>query len=112
MLFGALGNFSILPIVFEQKKVFYKQTDALFFPTSAFTLAQSICLFPLTLLEQILYITIVYWTAGLSATENGSRFLSFLVLSLACVMCIGQMFRLIGAVVPEQRLALPFAGNA
>ena len=110
ILFGALGSFAILPIVYSQKLVFYKQSDALFYPTAAFTLAQSICLFPLQLLEQIIYVTIVYWSAGLSKDEDGSRFITFIVISLTFTMLMGQFFRLISAIVPDQRGALPIAG--
>jgi hypothetical protein len=37
----ALGSFSMMPVVFAQKEVYYKQADALFLPTAAFTLSQA-----------------------------------------------------------------------
>jgi hypothetical protein len=111
MLFGALGSFALLPIVYEQKAVFYKQADALFFPTSAYTLAQAVSMFPLQILENMVYITIVYWSAGLSSEYNGSRFLTFILLSFAFSNSIAQLFRLIAAVLPDARSAMPFAGK-
>ena len=35
--------------------VYYKHADALFFPTSAFVLAQTLVLFPLQMLETIIF---------------------------------------------------------
>lgn len=110
VLFGALGSFAILPIVFEQKAVYYKQKDALFFPTGAFTLSQTISMIPLQIVETILYVTIVYWAAGLSDEEDGSRFLTFIVMCFAFSLCIGQLFRLIASCLPDMRVALPASG--
>lgn len=110
ILFGALGSFAILPIVYAQKAVFYKQKDALFYPTAAFTSAQSIAFFPLQLLETILYVLIVYWSAGLSADFNGSRFLTFILIALIFSMTVSQMFRLIAACVEDLRGAIPISG--
>jgi ABC-type multidrug transport system permease subunit len=111
VLFGALASFAIVPMVYEQKAVFYKQSDSLFYPTSTFTLAQSICLFPLQVVEQILYVLIVYWSAGLSQDYNGSRFFTFIVVSLAFAMCISQWFRLLAAIIPDQHRCLPMCGK-
>ncbi len=110
LLFTALGSFAILPLVYAQKAVYYKQKDSLFYPTSAFCLAQSISLFPLQVVEAVLYITIVYWSAGLAEDFRGSRFLTFILISLMFSMTIGQLFRLIAALVPDMRRALPISG--
>lgn len=110
LLFSAMGSFAILPIVFAQKAVFYKQKDALFFPTAAFTLAQSLAFLPLQIIENILYISIVYWSADLSDEERGSRFLMFVLLSLLFSMVISQLFRLFSACLPSMKEALPAAG--
>jgi hypothetical protein len=50
-LLAGLTAFSLLPMVFEQKSVFYKQFKASFFPAPCFVLAQSLVLFPLLILE-------------------------------------------------------------
>eukprot|EP01031_Cornospumella_fuschlensis_P039582 gene39582-48189_t len=107
LLFGALGSFAMFPIIYEQKAVFYKQKDSLMFPTAAYTLAQAAAYLPLQLLETILYITIVYWSAGLSSHENGSRFFTFIVVDLIFTMVISQLFRLVGACVQNAGSAMP-----
>eukprot|EP00981_Chlorochromonas_danica_P012641 scaffold5237_cov170-Ochromonas_danica.AAC.17 len=86
ILFNAMGGFDILPIIFDQKAVYYKHRDALFFPSVAFTFAQTITMLPVQIVENIVYVTIIYWSAGLSADYNGSRFLTYIVISLALAM--------------------------
>jgi hypothetical protein len=55
---GALSGFAMMPLVFAQKAVFRKHTDSLFYPASAFALAQALVLYPLQLLETVLFVTI------------------------------------------------------
>jgi len=110
LLFSALGSFALLPILFAQKAVFYKMKDELFFPTWTFALSQTLSLIPLQLLESILYTTIVYWSAGLSDEYNGSRFLTFILISFMFSMCIAQLFRFISAILASPSAALPLAG--
>lgn len=110
LLFGALGSFAMFPIIYQQKAVFYKQKDSLMFPTAAYTLAQAAAYLPLQLLETILYLMIVYWSAGMSADHNGSRFLTFIVVDLMFTMVISQLFRLVGACVRNADSAMPVAG--
>lgn len=110
LLFNALSSFAILPLMYQQKAIFYKMKDALFFPTLSYTLAQNLTILPLQIVENIIYITIVYWSAGLSSEENGSRFLTFILISLIFSMTVGQLFRVIAAVVPSTGAAMPVAG--
>eukprot|EP00981_Chlorochromonas_danica_P003637 scaffold680_cov176-Ochromonas_danica.AAC.1 len=111
VLFVALGSFFILPVIFDQKAVYYKQKESLFFPASVYALAQTITLIPLQIVENILFVTIVYWSAGLSSDYNGSRFLTFILISLALSMVINQLFRLTACAVESTGQALPLAGT-
>eukprot|EP00981_Chlorochromonas_danica_P016272 scaffold16442_cov517-Ochromonas_danica.AAC.1 len=65
---------------------------------------------PLQIIEAILYVSIVYWSADLSAQENGSRFLTNVVISIAFGVCFSQIFRLIAALMPTMNAALPLCG--
>lgn len=93
ILFTALGSFAFLPIVYNQKVVFAKQRDASLFPTVAFAFTQTIAFFPMQVVEAILYISIVYWSAGLASDDDGSRFITFIVISLTFSVTISQLFR-------------------
>jgi ABC-type multidrug transport system ATPase subunit len=110
VLYSALGSFFLIPLIFEQKLVFYKMKDALFFPTVSFTIAQSLTLVPLQLVENIIYITMVYWSAGLSSEHNGSRFLTFIVIAFSFTLLIAQLFRLMSAILPTSGTVMPLSG--
>ncbi len=110
VLFSALGSFALLPILYSQKAVFYKMKDELFFPTWTFTLAQNFSLIPLQIVETVLYTTIVYWAAGLSDQEDGSRFFTFILICFMFALVIAQLFRLISSLVPSPSEALTLAG--
>jgi hypothetical protein len=60
----ALVNMSMIPIIMEQRSVFYKQSDAYFYPTSAFAIVQTVVLIPLQILECILFACIMYFSVG------------------------------------------------
>ncbi len=109
---GALAGMSLLPTVFAQRDVFYKQSKALFFPTSAFVFAQTIVLIPVLLLESIIFSNIIYWSAGLSSAGNGGRYFTFLAIVIALSLSIGQFFRMLGSMMPSLQLAQPMCGVA
>eukprot|EP01034_Spumella_vulgaris_P047223 gene47223-biopygen1258 len=58
-LFGALTSMSTLPIIFEQRAVFYKHAKSLFYPTWIYVLAQSLVMYPMSILETLISTTIV-----------------------------------------------------
>eukprot|EP01038_Epipyxis_sp_PR26KG_P010860 gene10860-14577_t len=106
----ALNNFPMLPIVFSQKSVFYKHADMLFYPTMSFTLSQSLVLWPLQIIETTIFGTIMYWAAGLSNNDNGSRFFIFLLILITFAITSSQLFRLVAFVSPNINVASPLAG--
>jgi hypothetical protein len=110
ILFNAFASFAMIPLCYDQKAVYYKHADALFFPTSAFVVAQTLVLFPLQLLETIIFGVIMYWSAGFSSEENGSRFLSFQVMLFTFAVACAQLFRLFACLMPNVATAFPMAG--
>jgi ABC-type multidrug transport system fused ATPase/permease subunit len=110
LLFSALGSFAILPLFYVNKAIYYKHTDNLFYPTLSYTLSQSAVFFPMQCIENILYITIVYWSAGLAIDINGSNFLTFILICLIFSMTIAQYFRLVASMISSINAALPICG--
>jgi ABC-2 type transporter len=110
ILFNAFASFAMIPLCYDQKAVYYKHADALFFPTSAFVVAQTLVLFPLQLLETIIFGVIMYWSAGFSSEANGSRFLSFQVMLFTFAVACAQLFRLFACLMPNVATAFPMAG--
>lgn len=107
-LYGALAAFAMIPGIFAQKGVYTKQADALFFPTGAFTLSQAVVFYPLQILECIIFGSIMYWAAGLSA--EAGRFLGYLLINLTSSLCITQLFRTMAYSLPNQELTMPISG--
>eukprot|EP00596_Hydrurales_sp_CCMP1899_P009612 CAMPEP_0119038002 /NCGR_PEP_ID=MMETSP1177-20130426/6649_1 /TAXON_ID=2985 /ORGANISM="Ochromonas sp, Strain CCMP1899" /LENGTH=1597 /DNA_ID=CAMNT_0006999999 /DNA_START=48 /DNA_END=4838 /DNA_ORIENTATION=+ len=109
-LFNALAYFDIIPTVYSQREVYYKQADAKFFPAFAFAFAQSLVFYPLHITEGVVFATMAYWSAGLSGDDNGSRFLAFILLSVTFAINIAQFFRLVACTMPDIDSATPVAG--
>eukprot|EP01040_Poterioochromonas_malhamensis_P027282 gene27282-biopygen10865 len=107
VLIAALNNFSTLPIIYDQKRIYYKQKDSLFFPTLAFTVSQALSFLPLQIIETFIYVSVVYWSAGLSANDNSSRFFTFILLRFMFGLVFSQHYRLVSSLIPEMDGAFP-----
>jgi hypothetical protein len=94
----------------HKRQSFINKKEALFFPPAAVAFAHSISLLPLQMIESIVYVTIVYWSAGLSDDYNGSRFFTFVVIAIMFAVTISQLYRLIAVFVADIRGAVPIAG--
>lgn len=110
VLFTALSSMALLPIIFNQRDVFYKHSRANFFPSISFALAQAVVLIPLQVIEAIIFSTIVYWSVGMSDDDSGGRFLIFIIIVLGFGLAATQLFRLIACVMPSSVVAQPVAG--
>jgi len=109
-LTGAFSAMSMLPIIFAQRAVFYKHSRNLFYPAAAFVMAQTIVMYPLMILETIVFNSIVYWSVGLSDDYNGSRYFTFMFVVFVFSLCMSQFFRLLASTLPTFTVAQPLAG--
>jgi ABC-type multidrug transport system ATPase subunit/ABC-type multidrug transport system permease subunit len=110
ILFSVLSSMALLPVIFAQRQVFYKHSRAMFYPTAAFTIAQTLVLIPVQIIETILFCSITYWSVGMSHSNNGERFLTFLCIVFAFNLCATQYIRLVASVMPTPVTAQPLAG--
>jgi hypothetical protein len=110
ILFSVLSSMALLPIIFAQRQVFYKHSRAMFYPTIAFTVAQTLVLIPVQIIETIIFCSITYWSVGMSDANNGGRFLSFLCIVFAFNLCATQYIRLIASIMPSPVTAQPLSG--
>ena len=81
----------MLPIIFHQKQVHYKQNGALFYPSSVFVFSQAMSLIPLQFIETVLFSLILYWCAGLADNLNGSRFFTYILLNFTFSVALSQV---------------------
>jgi hypothetical protein len=110
LLFSILSSMALLPIIFAQRQVFYKHSRAMFYPTIAFTIAQTLVLIPVQIVETLIFSTITYWSVGMSSANNGGRFLTFLCVLFAFNLCATQFVRLVASVMPTPVSAQPMVG--
>lgn len=109
-LIGGLANMSMIPIIMQQRDVFYKQSDAYFYPTLSFVLTQSLVLIPMQILEMIIFALITYWSVGLSSANDSVRFFMLILIGSVFSVAIAQLFRAIGALSQSAQIAQPLAG--
>ena len=107
---GGLGGMNLLPAVFAQKAVYYKQYQASFFPALSFVLSQSFVLIPLQIVENLIFCLITYFAVGLSQDDGGGRFFIFFLTILMFSVCVTQIFRLVACLTPEATAAQPLCG--
>jgi len=110
VLFCALSSMSLLPVIFDQRQVYYKHARANFFPTSSFVVAQTAVLYPIQIAEVIIFSTIIYWSVGMSDADSGTRFLTFLLIIFAFALTATQLFRLVASFMPDPVTAQPVSG--
>jgi hypothetical protein len=109
-MFGAVAAMATLPMIFEQRAVFYKHSRALFFSTPAFVLAQTVVMYPLQLLETVAFTSIIYWSVGMSADDNGGRYFTFMFVVFVFTVCVSQFFRLVASNVAAATIAQTLSG--
>lgn len=87
-----------MQVAFSQRPVLYKHADASLFPSSTFVISQTLVQLPISLLEVLLFGSIVYFLAGLA--NSAERFFTFALIIFAFQLTFGQLFRTLAAIVP------------
>jgi ABC-type multidrug transport system permease subunit len=105
--FIALGAMQRVPPQLDVRPTFYKQQDANFYPTGTFVLARSIAGIPSSLIDALVYGTIVYWFVGLAFNDGASiaNFFIFLLIVLIAAFSSGMMFGILSGACPDRSTA-------
>jgi hypothetical protein len=104
MLFISIGAMMKVPPQYAVRGVLYKHQDANFFPTWTFVLGRSIASIPASIIDGLVYGTIVYWCVGL-AHNNGASFLNYLMFIMITMVSssgIGLMFSIYSAITKDK----------
>ncbi|CAM9975163.1 unnamed protein product [Scytosiphon promiscuus] len=110
MLYLAMAGMAQIPPAIEQRGVFYKQSQAGFYPTSCHVIADTLVSTALTVICSIIFAPVVYFMTGLSTSNSGSRFFTFMVIVMATNVNITQYFRFLASFMPNFTAAQGFAG--
>ncbi|OQS05559.1 ATP-binding Cassette (ABC) Superfamily, partial [Thraustotheca clavata] len=91
MLFLALGQIPLVPVLISSREIFYKQRNANFFRTSSFIIAQSMTQVPYAVLETVVFGSILYWVCGF-ANDFAAYILYLVILILSNLSFVGWLF--------------------
>eukprot|EP00752_Nemacystus_decipiens_P004290 g3919.t1 len=110
LLYLSMAGMAQIPPAIDQRGVFYKQSQAGFYPTSCEVVADTLVNTALTVICSIIFAPIVYFLTGFSTSNNGGRFFTFMVIVIAANVNITQYFRFLAAFMPNFTVAQGFAG--
>ncbi|CBN79954.1 pleiotropic drug resistance transporter [Ectocarpus siliculosus] len=110
LLFLSMSGMAQIPGAIERRGVFYKQSQAGFYPTSCEVVADTLVNTILTVVASIIFAPVVYFLVGFSTSDNGARFFTFMVIVIVTNVNVTQYFRFLAAFMPNFTLAQGFAG--
>ena len=100
---GMFNCMTVMPLIFGERTVFYRQKAASMFNPQALALAQGVAEFPYLLVQAITMVVIVYWMVGFQVSAwKFFYFLLMFFLSITLYTFLGQMLVI---VCPNQLLA-------
>ena len=84
--------------------ILYKQQDANFFPTWTYVVGRSLASVPSSIIDGLLYGTIVFWFVGL-AHNNGASFANYIMFVLIAILSsvgIGLLLSIFSAITKDR----------
>ena len=105
MFFISVGAMLKVPTQFEPRSIFYKHQDANFYPTWAYVTARSLAGLPTSLIDGLIYGSIIYWFVGLSSSDGASSYFTFMLLVILGSLSSGLVFSIFSATVKDRPTA-------
>lgn len=96
MLFIMLGSMTSIPGQIDDRPIFYRHSDANFYPTASYILGLVIAMMPQTLMDTFTFATILYWMVGLAKTA--ANFFIFIAVLLTFTVVMNQLLSAVGTV--------------
>jgi len=103
LTFMAFANLAEIPVVFESKRVMYKQTDASLFPVGNYVLSVVIAHFPLAIAETVFFTILIYFLSGF--VYGAGEFFTFLAIMLTNNFALSVWFRTLAFFAPNEEIA-------
>ncbi|TMW61661.1 hypothetical protein Poli38472_010724 [Pythium oligandrum] len=107
VLFFGLSQAAQMPVYISDREIFYRQRAANFYRSSSYVVANVIAQIPVSLVEAIIFGSIVYWMCGFIATAAG--FFTFLLLLFLTSLAFTSLFFLMSAASPDLHVAEPIS---
>ena len=104
MLFISLGAMQKVNAQYLVRGVLYKHQDANFFPTWTFVVGRSIASIPASVIDGLLYGTLVFWFVGLAHNDGASfgNYIVFVLVTTCASTGIGLLFSIFSAVTKDR----------
>ncbi|KAJ1979844.1 ATP-binding cassette transporter snq2 [Dimargaris xerosporica] len=110
LLFNTLVAQSEIPKCFQNRPVIYKQKAYAFYHPSANYLAQMLTDLPITLVQVVVFSSILYWMASLQS--GAGKFIIFILIVFMSTLCLTALFRLVGNATVDLDMAHMVSGLA
>lgn len=82
----------------------YKQQDANFFPTWTYVVGRSLASVPASVIDGLVYGTLVYWLVGLAHNDGASfgNYVMFVFITMVSSIGIGLVFSIFSAITNDR----------
>ncbi|KAF2073524.1 hypothetical protein CYY_005173 [Polysphondylium violaceum] len=107
LLFIVFSGMGAISVLFEQREVFYIQKDGKYYNTMAFFLSLIFAEIPISIIETVIFTTLVYWMCGLQA--NAEKFIYFVLLNFVADISFQSFFKMVSAFSPTHTIAAVLA---
>jgi len=107
LLFIVFSGMGAISVLFEQREVFYVQKDGKYYDTMAFFLSLIFAEIPISVIETVIFTTLVYWMCGLQA--NAEKFIYFVLLNFVADISFQSFFKMVSAFSPTHTIAAVLA---
>jgi ABC-type multidrug transport system ATPase subunit len=104
MFFIAIGGILKVAPQYAVRGILYKQQDANFFPTWSYVVGRSLSTVPPSVIDGLLYGSIIFWFVGLAWNDGASfgNYIMFVLLATMASIGIGLLFSIFSAVTRDR----------
>jgi hypothetical protein len=104
MFFVSVGAMLKVGPQYEVRGILYKHQDANFFPTWTYVAGRSLASLPSSVIDGLVYGTIVFWFVGLAHDDGASvaNYFMFMFIILMASVTIGLVFSVFSAVTKDR----------
>jgi hypothetical protein len=104
MFFISLGAMLKIAPQYAVRGIVYKQQDAKFYPTWSYVVGRSLASVPSSVIDGVLYGTIVYWFVGLAFNDGASiaNYIMFVFITMVASISIGLLFSIFSAITTDR----------
>ncbi|KAK5579863.1 hypothetical protein RB653_009551 [Dictyostelium firmibasis] len=109
-LFGGMASIGKVPIVVEDRSVYYRESSAGTYPPHLYIISSAITDFPFILMTAFSYWIPMFWLSGLDPGHNGWKFFYSLTVYILVVMCYDSLASVFALVLPTIPIAILICG--